>query len=114
MNIKSIVCALVTLFFLTNSYAENVWTGPRQLVSVQVVEHGGFIVQFENIIDPICTAAGVTRLYVYSGPAGATTQGVESMLNSAMTAMANNMPVDIMYDNSTEKCWGRYLLVRKG
>lgn len=102
------VCA-----FLTNqgAFAANAWTGPKTIAQVQVVEDGGFLLTFSTPVGPQCSLAGPSTLYIYPGAHYVTADGAKAMLAIALTALTTGMKVDVMYDDSTSACYGRYVRI---
>ena len=110
-NIKLL---LLLLIFSPVVYAgANVWTGPKTVTSVQVVEHGGFLIGFDSVISSACTDGGTNRLYVYANQGGVTQEGVKSFLSVALTALSSGMKVNVLYDDSTILCWASYITIEK-
>ncbi|WP_444996826.1 hypothetical protein [Aliikangiella sp. IMCC44359] len=106
-----IIC--IFCFLTTNVNAENKWTGGKKIQSVQIVEHGGIIIYFDSEVNPTCTNAGTSSIYVYKDQVGMTDDGVKAFLSSSLTALTTGMTVDAMYDDSTSLCWGKYLVISK-
>lgn len=89
------------------------WTGSKTVISVQVVEHGGFLLGFDSEIEAACTEAGTTRLYIYPNQNGVTSAGLNALLSVSLVALSSGMKVDVMYENSNPKCFGQYLTIKK-
>ena len=106
---------LLSSLFLLSSYANagNVWTGVKTIVSVQVVETGGFLIGFDSDISPVCSQAGKNRLYVYPDHQGMTQEGLKAFLSASLMAMSAGMKVNVMYDDATPYCWGQHIVVSK-
>ena len=111
--IKKCLAALLLGVGLVNGAWALAWTGPREVVSVQVVETGGFLLEFATPINTACTAAGTNRLYIYSERSGVTADAVKSLLATALTAFATGMKVSVAYDETSPYCWGRYISLTK-
>lgn len=103
-----------SLLMTLNAHATNVWTGYKHIVSIEIVETGGFIIYFDSTISSTCTAAGTNSLYVYAGQSGLTADGAKAQLAAALAAMNAGLLVDVLYDDSTNQCFGRYLQVKSG
>ncbi|MET1257345.1 hypothetical protein [Aliikangiella maris] len=104
-------CIVCSLAF--NVKAEHKWTGAKKIKSVQIVEHGGIIIYFDSEVNPVCTNATTSSIYVYKDEAGMTADGVKAFLSASLTALSTGMTVNAMYDDSTSLCWGRYLVISK-
>jgi len=104
---------LFTVFTLASVdvSATNVWTGYKSVTEVQVVEDGGFLLYFSSPIGSPCSTAGNNALYVYIGGNFVNADGAKAMLGAALSALATGMKVNVMYDDSTSFCYGRYLKV---
>ena len=98
---------------LSNGAMAAAWTGAREIVSVQVVETGGFLLEFAAPVNAACTAAGPNRLYVYPGVHSVTPDGARSLLATALMAFASGMKVNVLYDDTAPNCWGRYITLTK-
>lgn len=101
------------LAFAMVTPAKASWSGPKDLISIQVVNHGGFLLEFASEVDPACITAGTNRLYVYSGePASSTpvsSEGLKALLSLSMTAYVSNRPVTALYDESEAHCFVKYI-----
>ena len=108
-------CILLALlgFWSFHANAEIKWTGVKKIISVQAVEHGGFIIGFDSEINSVCTQADTSRLFVYPNQQGVTNESVKSLLSVSLTALTTGMSVDVMYDDATSFCWGKYIVVKK-
>ena len=111
MNTLSIFTAL--LLVSSGLFAQDQWTGVKQVVSVQVVSHGGFIVNLDSEINPDCTQAGTSALLIYPYKNGVTNSGARSLLSTALIAFSTGNRVNIMYSDESGYCWGKHLLISK-
>jgi hypothetical protein len=91
--------------------AANLWTGYKNVTEVQVVEDGGFLLTLSSAIGGSCSVAGPNTLYIYVGSNSVTADGAKAMVASALAALASGMKVNVMYDDSTSYCFGRYLRI---
>jgi len=82
------------------------------VTSVQVLDHGGFVVWFDAEINSICTANGTNSAFFYSGQHNVTPDGVKALLSAALTAFSTGKKVDVIYDSSSKYCWGRYFKLK--
>lgn len=89
------------------------WTGAKTVISVQIVEHGGFLLGFDSEIEPACTQAGTNTLYIYPNQNGVSAAGLNAMLSASLLALSAEMKVDVMYDNTDSKCFGQYVKIKK-
>lgn len=104
---------LSAIFNVSSVSAAVIWTGSKKVASIQVVDNGGIIIGFYSEINKDCTEANTSRLYVYSGQHQMTTDGVKSFLSVSLTALSTGMSVNIMYEDSSAFCWGRYIKISK-
>lgn len=104
---------LSVVFFIGHANATNTWTGVKKVEHVQIVETGGILIGLDSEINPVCTDAGTSVLYVYPNQGGMTPEGVKAFLSASLTALASGMSVNIMYDDSTARCYGKYLSIYK-
>lgn len=107
------IFALGLMLAAPAAYADIVWTGPKKVVSINVVEHGGFLIQLDSDISPLCSHSYTSDLLIYPNQAGVTDAGVKSLLAVALTAFSAGNNVNIMYDNSTDYCFAKYLRIEK-
>ena len=91
----------------------DVWTGFRDVVSIQVIETGGFLITFSTPLPAPCSAAGTSTLYIYPGQNTVTASGLSILYAAAMTALTTDKQISVMYDNSTTNCFGRYITITK-
>jgi len=110
------VLTLLTMIIASSAfqiYAEVKWTDYKKIVSVQVVGTGGFLVGFDSEINPLCTMAGTSRLYIYPEHNNVTTDGAKALLSTALMALSTGMSANIMYDDSSTRCYGQFMLIKK-
>lgn len=113
---KKLLMTFLTLVAITVSSLSSaaiVWTGPKDIATVEVVQDGGFLIGFTTSISASCTAAGTYNLYIYSGQGGMTIDGVKAQLAVALTAISTGMKVTVMYDDASPNCWGTYIVLTK-
>lgn len=91
------------------SVAADVWTPSLLPSSVQVVESGGFIVYFASQFSATCG----NRVHVYPNQNSVTESGSKAMLSTALASFLAEQPVAVMYDDSTQFCWGRYMTITR-
>lgn len=108
-----ITIGLSMVFFVNHANAADTWTGLKKVEHVQIVQTGGILIRLDSEINPTCTDAGTSVLYVYPNEGGMTSDGVKAFLSASLTALASGMSVNILYDNSTARCYGKYFLVKK-
>jgi hypothetical protein len=108
---KLLIACLILL--ATESFAQDLWTGVQQVVSVQVMNHGGFMVNLENEISTVCSPEGTSSILIYPHQNGVTVSGAKSLLSTALIAFSSGNRVNILYSNDTGYCWGKYLLISK-
>ena len=105
---------VLSVFFCSNTFASLKWTEYKKVTSVQVVENGSFLIEFESEVAPECSTAGTSTIYMYKDKSGLTQEGVKAMLSVALMALATNMSVSALYDESTKPaCWGQYIKIKK-
>lgn len=80
------------------------WTGNKKVTSVQVVHNGGMVIYLDSEVNPICTNAGTSSVYVMPTQSGVTEAGAAAMLSSSYIALTANLNVSILYDDSTSYC----------
>ena len=112
MRNKIILFLLCSLFSLAAS-AEVKWTGWKKILSIQIVESGGLVLYFTTPVSTKCTSAGNSSLHIYAGQHHVTQEGLNAMVGAALSAHAADMYVNVLYDDFTEFCWGRYFIVSK-
>jgi len=66
---------------ITTSSASNL-----TVTSVQVLDHGGFVVWFDSEINSACTPNGTNSVFFYSGQHNVTPDGIKALLSAALTA----------------------------
>ncbi len=111
-----VVTLLLACTVFSDANAADVWTGEKEIVSIQVVEHGGFLIYFSTEVNSICTNAGTKSIYVYpvSSPGSLVNDaGLSALLSTALVALTTGMMVNVMYDDATNLCLGRYLIILK-
>ncbi|WNO08670.1 hypothetical protein [Teredinibacter sp. KSP-S5-2] len=111
--IKVVLVACFSVLISMNAISADVWTGNKKIKRVQIVQNGGFLLTFDSVIQPSCSIAGTSALYIYPDKGGITQEGIKSFLSTALMAFSTDLNVDVMYDDSTGYCWGKYLLVSK-
>lgn len=113
MNLKKL-SVLICLSFITGGlYAHDMWTGPKKIESVQVVNDGGFLINLDSEVDVDCTHGGTSTLLISPNQNGVTITGAKSLLSTALIAFSTGSNVNIMYSNDTSYCLGKYLLISK-
>jgi hypothetical protein len=113
MRMKKCLAVALMAAGLSNGALAAAWTGAREIVSVQVVETGGFLLEFATPVNTVCTAAGPNRLYVYAGRNSVSADGARSLLATALMAFSSGMKVSVMYDDTSPNCWGAYIALTK-
>jgi hypothetical protein len=113
MSMKKCLAAMLLGVGMSNGAMAVAWTGAREIVSVQVVETGGFLLEFSAAVNAACTAGGPNRLYIYPGSHAVTADGAKSLLATALMAFASGMKVNVLYDDTAPNCWGRYITLSK-
>ncbi|MBC8211885.1 MAG: hypothetical protein H8E21_12555 [Gammaproteobacteria bacterium] len=110
--VKWLVCTSL-LISTSNLLAEDLWTGVKQILSVQVLNNGGFMLNLDSEISPQCNYSGNSTLLIYPNQNGVTDAGARSLLSTALVAFSAGHAVNIMYSSSSSYCWGKYLLISK-
>ena len=113
MNPIKLTFFLVLSITSSGALAMDLWTGAKNVVSVQVVNNGGFIINLDSEINLDCSHAGSSALLIYPNQNGVTDAGARSLLSSALIAFTSGNKVNIMYSNDSDFCWGKYLLLSK-
>jgi len=84
------------------------WSGALTITNIEIVNDGGFLVYPSGGLSAACTAGGI---YVYAGQNNVTTDGVKALLSVVLTALTSGKTVQILYDDSTPQCYGRYIQI---
>ena len=113
MNIRKFSLIICLCLFTSGLCADDVWTGAKKVVSVQVTNDGGFLVQLDSEISSDCSHAGKDVLLVSPFQNEVTIAGAKSLLSTALIAFSTESNVNIMYSNDTINCWGKYLSISK-
>jgi len=113
MKIYQWLFSISLLVVTTNLMAEELWTGARQILSVQVLNNGGFMLNLDSEISTHCSYSGNSTLLIYPNQNGVTDAGARSLLSTALVAFSAGHAVNIMYSSSSSYCWGKYLLISK-
>lgn len=109
-TIKALIVAGALQFGAPHaSVAADVWTPSQVPASVQVVESGGFIVYFASQFSATCG----NRVHIYPNQHSVTESGAKAMLGTALASFFAEQALSVMYDDSTEFCWGRYLTITR-
>ena len=103
------------LLFITTEIFALDWTNMKQVQSVRVMNHGGFMVNLKDEENTICTQAGSSTILFYPNQNGVTFNGAKSLLSTALIALTTGNKVNIMYSYSIDSgyCWGNALLISK-
>ena len=111
---------LVKLAFLAGCFAASSvnatavkWTGLMTVTSVQVVNTGGIIIYLDSEVNTACTKAGTNSIYVYQNQQGLTENGLDAFRSSAFVALTSGLKANILYDDSTPDCFGKYIVISK-
>lgn len=96
-----------------NAASAATWTGSKTVTSVQIVNTGGIIIYFDSIVNAACTDAGTNSVYVLAGMQGVTAEGVDAIRASAFIGLTTGMSINVLYDETTSRCYGKYILVTK-
>jgi len=113
MKIVRWLLTISLLAVTTDLLAEELWTGNKQILSVQVLNNGGFMINLDSEISAQCSYSGNSTLLIYPNQNGVTDAGARSLLSTALVAFSAGHAVNIMYSGSTSYCWGKYLLISK-
>lgn len=113
MSIKELCIFTCLAFITTGLSAHDLWTGTTKIVSVQVVNDGGMLINLDSELDINCTHAGARTLLISPYKNGVTSAGAKSLLSTALIAFSTGSNVNIMYSNDTSYCWGNNLLISK-
>lgn len=106
-------------FFLFLSPASNAQnnnlTGSSVIQSIQVMNHGGFIIKFDKDKSSECAHEDGTAIFIFPNQNGVTEAGAKSLLSTALIAFTTNTKVDVMYSFSfaSSYCWGSALYLSK-
>lgn len=108
------LCIFACLTLITGGlFAHDMWTGIKKIESVQVLNEGGFMINFDTEINVDCSHGGTSTLLISPNENGVTRAGARSLLSTALIAFSTGSDVNIMYSNDTSFCWGKYLLISK-
>lgn len=111
---KFLLKTITAAALLSSANAFAAWTDAMKITEIQVVEFGGFLLTFDRTVNAACTASGNTsRIYIYPGQAGATSDGVKAMLSASLAALSSGLNVKVLYTETSPNCWGQYLLISK-
>ncbi len=111
LHYLSILCLLLATPVLQ---AQDLWSGAQQVVSVQVLNQGGFIVNLDAETNNDCSMAdGTSSFLVYPQQNQVTTQGAKALLSSALIAFSTGNKLNIMYSIEGGYCWGQQILLTK-
>lgn len=113
MNRTTIFSLIFLLSQTVTASGHDAWTGARQVQSIQVVGHGGFLITLDGEIGAECSYSGTDSLMIYPNQGGVTDAGARSLLSTALIAFSTGNKVNIMYSNHTEFCWGSQLTITK-
>jgi len=95
-------------------WATDLWSGAQQVVSVQVLNQGGFIINLDVANDENCSMADGTSSYlIYPQQNGVTITGAKALLSSALIAFSTGNKLNVMYSIEAGYCWGQQLLLTK-
>jgi len=112
--IKKNLYIFVCIFFVsTGIFAQDAWTGAKQVISIQVVNHGGFIINLDGEVDSICSHSGTSIILIYPNHNRVTFGGAKSLLSTALIAFSTGNKVNVMYSSDSSNCWGNQLLLSK-
>lgn len=112
MKQSTLIAMLMTALgpgVVASVFAADVWTPALVPSSIQVTESGGFIVYFASQVSSTCG----NTVHIYQGYHLVNDSGAKSMLASALAAMNAEKTISVMYDDSTNFCWGRYLTINR-
>lgn len=105
--LAGVVCLAPTL-----AQPADLWTGFKNISSLQVVETGGFLISFSTPLATPCASSGPSTLYVYPGQNAMTADGVKAHYATALAAFLSGKQISVMYESASAYCWGRYLAVQ--
>ena len=102
------------MFVTTGVFAQS-WTDMKQIISVQVMNHGGFMINLEGKENTLCTQDGASKIFFYPNQNGVSFDGAKSLLSTALIAFTTGLKVNVMYSYSIDSgyCWGKALLISK-
>ncbi len=103
------------LLFVTTGILAQDWTNMKQVQSVQVMNHGGFMVNLKDEKNTICSQAGSSTILFYPNQNGVTFDGAKSLLSTVLIALTTRNKINVMYSYSIDSgyCWGNALLISK-
>ncbi len=103
------------LLLVTTGIVAQDWTNMKQVQSVQVLNHGGFMVNLKDEKNSICSQAGFSTILFYPNRNGVTFDGAKSLLSTVLIALTTGIKVNIMYSYSIDSgyCWGKALQISK-
>lgn len=109
IRIKLSVISILLLVSVVASADD--WTDPKGIQSVQVMNHGGFMIILKEPNRTICTQDDATTILFYPNHNGVTYEGAKSLLSSALIAFTTDTKVNVMYSYSinSDYCWGKVI-----
>ena len=113
---KNLCISACLLLVSTGIFAQDyAWTGLKQIKSVQVMNHGGFMINLEDEEASICSQKGSSTILIYPNQNGVTIAGAKSLLSTALIAFTTENKVNVMYSYSIDSgyCWGKVLFISK-
>jgi hypothetical protein len=84
------------------------WSGALTVTNIEIVNDGGFVVYPSGGLSAACTVGGV---YIYANQNNVTADGVKALLAVVLTALTAGKTVQILYDDSTAQCYGRFIQI---
>ena len=110
-----LLCLSCLLFLTTAIHAQNnVLTESKKIQSIEVLNHGGFILNFAKDEPDICLINDANAIFIFPNHNGVTDAGVKSLLSTALIAYTSNLSVKVMYSFSLNSyCWGSALQLSK-
>lgn len=115
MKIKLIPVSLIALLaaLASPAQADDSWVSNVSISSIQVVEHGGFLINLTTPLPKSCPLSAATTIYFYPDKNGMTEQGVKHHYAMALLAFSSDKKISIMYDDASTNCFARYMLIQK-
>jgi hypothetical protein len=111
MSFKSRIAVgvLFGMMLAAPTLASPVWTAAGTISNIEVIEDGGFLIYTSVALSASCTAAHA--IYVEVNGNGVTADGVKALLATALAALSAGRNVQILYDDSTQFCYGKYVQI---
>ncbi len=98
-----------SLSLVQSVFAAELWTGAKTVTGIQTNGTAGFVVYFDSTVNSACTTAGTNSIYIYSGYKNVDDAGLNLHMSMILTALTTGKEVSVLYDDSTSKCYGKFV-----